>query len=161
MKPIVAIVVLVAATLALSPYTLVNAQGAGSTPSLQIPITGTTPGGTFTGTFDLRRFVRTTNGVAAVGVLTGTLTNASGETTSVVRTITVPVDVTQATCDILHLDLGPLSLDLLGLKVDLSRIVLDITAETGAGNLLCAVTGLLDDPGGLARILNQILDIIS
>jgi hypothetical protein len=46
------------------------------------------------------------------------------------------------------------------LKVDLSRVILDITAQTGAGNLLgnllCAVTGLLD-PDGLARLLNQIL----
>jgi hypothetical protein len=54
-----------------------------------------------------------------------------------------------------------LSLDLLGLQIDLSRIVLDITAQTGPGNLLgnllCAVAGLLDDPSGLARLLNQIL----
>ena len=61
----------------------------------------------------------------------------------------------------LHLDIGPISLDLLGLKVDLSRIVLDITAQTGAGNLLgnllCAVAGLLDNPSGLVRLLNQIL----
>jgi hypothetical protein len=46
----------------------------------------------------------------------------------------------------------------------LSRIVLDITAESGAGNLLgnllCAVAGLLDNPSGLARRLNRILDIL-
>ena len=77
-----------------------------------------------------------------------------------------PLDrgATQATCDILHLDLGPLSLDLLGLQIDLSRIVLDITAQAGAGNLLgnllCAVAGLLDSPGGLARLLDQILGIL-
>ena len=67
----------------------------------------------------------------------------------------------ETTCEILHLDLGPLSLDLLGLQIDLSRVVLDITAQAGAGNLLgnllCAVAGLLDNPGGLARLLNQIL----
>ena len=75
--------------------------------------------------------------------------------------VTVPVSVTQATCAILHLDLGPLSLDILGLQVNLSRIVLDITAQSGAGNLLgnllCAVAGLLDNPNGLAKILNDIL----
>ena len=39
--------------------------------------------------------------------------------------------------------------------------MLDITAQTGAGNLLgnllCAVAGLLDNPSGLVRLLNQIL----
>ena len=43
-------------------------------------------------------------------------------------------------------------------------IVLDITAESGPGNLLgnllCAVAGLLDNPSGLARLLNQILAIL-
>ena len=55
-------------------------------------------------------------------------------------------------------------LDVLGMQVDLRRIVLDITAQAGAGNLLgnllCAVAGLLDDPTGLAKLLNQILAIL-
>jgi len=55
-------------------------------------------------------------------------------------------------------------LDVLGLQVDLSQVLLDIGAQPGAGNLLgnllCAVTGLLDSPGGLARLLNQILGIL-
>jgi hypothetical protein len=129
---------------------------------LSIPVVGTASGGTFSGVFQLQRFVVNNGNVTAVGTLTGTLTNtATGVVTSIVRTISVPVVVTQATCEILHLDLGPLSLDLLGLQVDLSRIVLDITAESGPGNLLgnllCAVANLLNDPSGLARLLNQIL----
>ena len=72
----------------------------------------------------------------------------------------------RATCDILHLVLAPLNLDLLGLKVHLDRVVLDIVAQSGAGNLLgnllCAVTGLLDGGiggalGRLTNLLNQIL----
>jgi hypothetical protein len=51
-------------------------------------------------------------------------------------------------CPVLTLDLGPLFLDLLGLKVDLAKIELDLTAVAGEGNLLgnllCAVAGLLD-----------------
>jgi len=43
----------------------------------------------------------------------------------------------------------------------LNRVVLNIVAESGAGNLLgnllCAVTGLLDNPSGLAQLLNNIL----
>jgi hypothetical protein len=65
-----------------------------------------------------------------------------------------------ATCGILLLDLGPLHLDLLGLVVDLNEVILSITGETGAGNLLgnllCAITGLLDGAGALAGILNLI-----
>jgi hypothetical protein len=61
--------------------------------------------------------------------------------------------------------LGPLHLDLLGLVVDLNQVVLNITAVPGAGNLLgnllCAVTGLLDNPGALANLLNQILGILN
>jgi hypothetical protein len=135
------------------------------TPSLTIPISGTGDLGTFAGTFELQRFTVVDGAIAAVGRLTGTLTNtATGVVTSIVRTITLPVSVGAATCEILHLELGPLELDLLGLQIDLSRIVLDITAQSGAGNLLgnllCSVAGLLDNPGGLAKLLNQILAIL-
>jgi hypothetical protein len=71
----------------------------------------------------------------------------------------------QATCDILHLVLGPLDLNLLGLVVHLDKVVLDIVAQSGAGqllgNLLCAVAHLLDSGGTLSQLLaklGQILD---
>ncbi len=69
-------------------------------------------------------------------------------------------------CRILHLELGPLDLNLLGLRIQLNRVVLDITAERGPGNLLgnllCAVAGLLDGSptAGLAALLNRILGIL-
>lgn len=87
------------------------------------------------------------------------------------RLFEVTVDVSRASdandfaaqqrrCQILFLDIGPIFLDLLGLQIDLSRIVLDITAVRGPGNLLgnllCAVAGLLDSPD-LADFLNGIL----
>jgi hypothetical protein len=71
------------------------------------------------------------------------------------------------TCPILHLELGPLDLDLLGLQVHLDRVVLDITAVPGPGNLLgnllCAIAGLLDgvDLGGvLGNLLQQLIDAL-
>jgi len=71
------------------------------------------------------------------------------------------------TCPILHLELGPLDLDLLGLRVHLDRVVLDVTAVPGPGNLLgnllCAIAGLLDgvDLGGvLGNLLQQLLDAL-
>ena len=132
--------------------------------ALSIPITGSGSGGTFAGTFQLQKFATGQGGVVATGLLSGIVTAADGTTTSVLRTITLPVTVGNTTCQILHLDLGPLNLDLLGLNVDLSRVVLDITADSGAGNLLgnllCGVANLLNDPTGLSRLLNSILDIL-
>lgn len=70
-------------------------------------------------------------------------------------------------CPILHLELGPLDLDLLGLRVQLNQVVLDVTAVPGPGNLLgnllCAVAGLLDgvDLGGvLGNLLQRLLDAL-
>ena len=73
-------------------------------------------------------------------------------------------------CSILTLDLGPLDLNLLGLRVQLNEIHLRVTAEPGPGNLLgnllCAVAHLLDGgpiPGQLDQIvalLNRIVDLL-
>jgi hypothetical protein len=139
-----------------------NAQTTAPASRLSIPVTGSGGGATFTGTFQLQRFATNTAGeLVANGILTGVVTTATGTTTSIVRSISVPAAVTQATCEILHLDLGPLHLNLLGLEIDLSQIVLDITAQSGAGNLLgnllCAVANLLNNPSGLADLLNRIL----
>jgi len=139
-----------------------SAQGQRPTPVLSIPVSAEN----FTGTFGLRQFTVVNDVVNAVGTLTGTATLPTGEVVSVVRTVSIPIAAaaTQATCDILHLELGPLNLDLLGLVVNLNRIVLDIDAQPGPGNLLgnllCAVAGLLDNPNGLAQLLNRILAII-
>ena len=148
-------------------FSMLAPRQAEAAPGLMIPVSGVTDrNGAFTGTFELKNFVATADGtLAAVGTLTGTLTRANGSTIgSVVTNVLVPVAIGETTCDILHLDLGPLHLNLLGLQVDLSRIVLDITAQAGAGNLLgnllCAVAGLLDSPGPLATLLNQILGVL-
>lgn len=138
------------------------AQGQGQpAPVLSIPVTAPN----FVGTFDLRRFAVVDGVVNAVGTLTGSLTTATGEVVSIVRSLSIPLGAaTTATCDILHLELGPLNLDLLGVVVNLNRIVLDIDAQAGPGNLLgnllCAVAGLLDNPNGLSQLLNQILRIL-
>lgn len=157
-----ALLVLTMSAVTAAPLTAAAAQQTSpSTPSLTVPIAGSGTGGTFNGAFQLQRFVNQNGAVMATGLLTGTVTTAAGAVTSIVQTVALPVAITDPSCQILHLDLGPLSLDLLGLQIDLSRIVLDITAQTGAGNLLgnllCAVAGLLDNPSGLARLLNQIL----
>jgi hypothetical protein len=131
---------------------------------LAVPVVGALPGGgNFTGTFSLTSFAVQQGQLVARGLLSGVLTNA-GTATTVVSSVALPVSALGSTCDILHLDIAPISLNLLGLQVNLSEIVLDITAQSGPGNLLgnllCSVAGLLDSPGGLARLLNQILGIL-
>ena len=150
------------ATLAVTVALLIPAT-AQAAPSLSIPVAGTAiGGGTFSGVFTLTSFAVQDGQVVALGTVSGIVSNAGVVVGSALTTVAVPTHVLDgSSCDILHLDVGPIALDVLGLKVDLSRVILDITAQTGAGNLLgnllCAVTGLLDNPGGLARLLNQIL----
>lgn len=134
-------------------------------------------GGTFTGKLTVVRFgYDVTQGLTVSGVLKGKAVTADGSVQQIRETFTAPAlllsgtgdaATQKAVCDILFLDLGPLSLDLLGLTVDLSQIVLDINAVSGSGNLLgnllCAVTGLLDPLTGLLQILEnlgQILDLL-
>jgi hypothetical protein len=130
---------------------------------LAVPVVGAAAGTTFNGNFTLNRFATNAAGqLVAVGTLAGTLTNTANNTvTSIVQAISLPVAQVTGTCEILHLDIGPIALNLLGLQVNLSEIILDITAQSGAGNLLgnllCSVAHLLDNPSGLANLLNQIL----
>ena len=148
-------------------------------PGLAIPIQATSPDqGSFVGELTIERFAREGDTVVAVGTLTGTLTDENGVLTGIVRTIKLPValptpgaartaaagDVTaQLVCDILHLVLGPLHLDLLGLIIDLNEVHLDITADpTGGllGSLLCSLAGLLSG-SPIEGLLNQIVGILN
>jgi hypothetical protein len=134
-----------------------------------VPVTGAlSDGGTFVGNLTIDGITRTATGALQfAGNLTGIATPAGGSPTAIDQDFTAVLgSLTGAAtgkCEILHLDLGPLFLDLLGLQVDLSEIVLNIDAVPGAGNLLgnllCAVVGLLD--GGPATALNNLLAIIN
>ncbi len=134
--------------------------------------------GTVRGRFDPERFIVKKGQVYADGVLHATLRRGNGELVgNKSKQILIPVasgTVSPArgqSCDILNLVLGPLDLNLLGLEVHLNRVVLDIVATPGAGNLLgnllCAVAGLLDDTQlsalerlRLANLLNRILGLL-
>ena len=145
-----------------------------SATAVTAPVTGTFTDalggtGTFTGTYTINRAAKAGSGLAAVGTLTGTLTDSAGTVLgTVTQSVTTPLQAT-GTCDILSLTLGPLDLNLLGLRVQLNQVVLNITAEQGPGNLLgnllCAVAGLLDPPttggGGLGGILTTIVSLLN
>jgi hypothetical protein len=166
------------ALLAISAMAIMPAFAAGKTsntilakvkpanPTQDIPVVGTFANGNFAGTLDIIQFARRGSQIVAIGSLTGTLTDALGNTVGSVSGTRVELPVTQlvGSCEILHLELGPVDLDLLGLVVHLDQVVLDISAEAGAGNLLgnllCAITHLLDGPGSIIAIINLLNNIL-
>ena len=137
-------------------------------PALATPITGTADNGSFAGTFTPSKFSAQNGNLLATGVLTGTVSDSSGAAVgTVTRTVTMPATIAAVTCQVLNLVLGPLHLDLLGLVIDLNQVHLLINAVQAPGNLLgnllCAITHLLDGTptaGGLAALLNAILALL-
>jgi hypothetical protein len=140
--------------------------------------------GQVTGHFKpLRSFVR--NGKTVVqGDLMATMRRSNGQLVGRVtrHDVIMPVHASgahtsrtaaaAASCSVLHLVLGPLNLNLLGLAVHLNRVVLDITAIPGAGNLLgnllCAVVNLLNNTSPtladlykLSSLLSQIIGLMT
>jgi hypothetical protein len=139
-----------------------------SSSQLSVPINFTDGVLSFAGTYTVTQFAVQNGELVAVGTLTGTVTNALNQVVGTVsRTLTLDVINIQGTCQILHLELGPLDLNLLGLMVHLDKVVLDITAQSGPGNLLgnllCAIANLLNGSGSLAsiaQILNQLIALL-
>jgi hypothetical protein len=129
-----------------------------------LPVTGEAIDGvgTFQGRFKIREFGTQNGSLVAVGRLTGVLDRGAGNTQTVRQGgVVMPVQVSPgngsnpvaaqiSTCRILTLTLGPLDLNLLGLRIQLNRINLRITGQRGPGNLLgnllCGLAGLLDPP---------------
>lgn len=138
-----------------------------ATASVTVPITTVDPTGTFEGVLEITDFIVQNGQVAAVGTLTGTLTDATGAVTDIVVDVVIPLLTVTGTCPVLHLELGPLDLDLLGVVVHLDKVVLDISATAGPGkllgNLVCVVAHLLDTnaaPQAIANLLNIILGLL-
>jgi hypothetical protein len=141
------------------------------------------PNWTVRGHMNVRRFVLRNGEVRAVARITdavvrranGDVVRRLNDPQRAVFRVTLPtsggaspagndVSIT-ATCRILDLVLGPLDLDLLGLKIHLNRVVLNIVAESGPGNLLgnllCAIAGLLDGTPALQDVLDAIVDLLN
>jgi hypothetical protein len=129
--------------------------------------------GSFTGTVSglTATLDSVNNTIMVAGTLVGQAIDLDGVGTlieDVVFNVSALLTPSGQVCDILFLDLGPIFLDVLGLTVDLSAIQLDINAVQGAGNLLgnllCAITGLLDNPSttlnGVVNLLNRIFALL-
>ena len=170
---------LAVATVSLSP----QSADAQARPLRNLAVTGLAGTNPFTGSLTITSFALREGELVATGVIRGVTTGRR-----INQAFTdVPVQLNGAgaapvsalapaaldpdepfVCDILFLDLGPLNLNLLGLQLDLAEVILDVDALAGAGNLLgnllCAVTGLLNilDLGALVQgIIESLLGAIN
>jgi hypothetical protein len=108
---------------------------------------------------------------ALLGGITSLLNGALGQLNNATL-ISITQVGTHHTCAILHLELGPLDLTLLGLEVVLDNcangpVTVDITGVTGQGNLLgnllCQLLGggLINLGTTLQQLLNQIIGLLT
>ena len=156
--------------------------GAASTAGAQAPtqdltkkiaVTGTAKNGKkFRGTYTINRFISRGDRVLAVGKLTGRLKNRRVSRSGVRIPVTGFADQggaqsAQLVCRVLTLTLGPLDLNVLGLRVQLNQVNLRITAIPGGGllgDLLCGLSNLLNPAGllgnDLAAVLNSLLALV-
>jgi hypothetical protein len=152
----------------------------GDPAALQLPITGTAAGGgSFVGTLTVLKFVVRDGQVAAIGIVRGTATSATGAAlgTALVGPLTLPVQVgpavtatttaapvvVQATCPVLHIEIGATNLNVLGLVVVTQPVVLDVSGDTAGvlGNLVCTVLDTLNTVVDLVGLLNQLLGLLT
>jgi hypothetical protein len=147
-----------------------------SFPALKtVPIHGVAKNGKqFNGTYAIQGYVARGGKVYAVGTLKGTLKGRHVTRYNVMMPATLAgppaggaakVKTAQVACTVLQLQLGPIDLNLLGLRVQLFGgtnpatplpVTLLITAVPGngnlLGNLLCNLTGALNQPGILSQL---------
>jgi hypothetical protein len=157
-----------------------------------VPVQASKNGGNknFAGEWTVTRFVEDGGALFAEGVLTGQVTNKHGKVThDVEETVLLPVAVTsdstasagalraqtEPVCDVLFLQLGPITLNLLGLNIQIGGgpegtlpIVIEITADPSGGllgSLLCSLAGGLPlgdltDLIQFLTLLNQLFDLL-
>jgi hypothetical protein len=157
----IAMLAIPAASVSADPGAPANARGLTFGPQ----VVGSDQSGDYTATVDIKHVATQGNELVATAYhyavtgpngfsRSGDVTDGNGPA----LTIDPP-----SQCTILHLDIQPIFLNLLGLQLTTSEITLDLTAVRGPGNLLgnllCAVAGLLDNTGsggGITGLLNTI-----
>ena len=144
----------------------------------QMTLTGkSTSGKQLRATYVVDRFTRARNGrLVSVGTLTGRLGNRRVSK----RNVALPAALARGAaasqvlpplpnaCQVLNLQLSPITLNLLGLVVRTNLINVRIDAQRGPGNLLgnllCGITGILDPQnattGQNAAALNALLALV-
>ena len=175
---IISIAVLLLATAAAADRSN-QEEASGRQAKLYLPIAGSaTGGGTFAGTFFVQRFEARDGRVVAIGMVSGSV---SGAGTMLAGPVALPVDVgpggqsapaspaaaapqAAQTCQVLHLAIGAVNLNVLGLQVTTQPISIDVSGDsTGTnvlGNLTCTILTTLNNVVGLVNLLNQLLGVL-
>ena len=148
-------------------------QATNAGPLYTMPISGVGKNGKkFDGTYGIYKFVVKNGKVWSVGTLKGKLKGRHVTRGNVMMPASLSdtdpnAQASQATCQVLYLVLGPIDLNLLGLRVQLGGglqatqpIALKITAQQGGGllgDLLCGLTNALSGQlGGLSSQLQEL-----
>jgi hypothetical protein len=140
-----------------------------------IPLSAHEQGKNFKGTLDIDRFEVQDDAIVAIGTITGKVTGKGNGNKPVSEEVVLPVELgtptvaeaggvqAQAVCDILDLVLGPIDLTLLGLRLQVNQIHIQLTGDSTGGLLGSLLCPLLDPLGPLDAIvdaLNQILAVL-
>jgi hypothetical protein len=143
-----------------------------------IPIRASDGDQRFHGNLTVLEFQQQGQQIVAISRLRGVVDKPNGKGNQrISRRVAVPVSFpgvaglsAQATCEILDLVLGPIDLTLLGLRLQVNQIHIQLTAQQGGGllgDLLCAIAnllnggGILGQLGQLVNLLNQLLGILA
>jgi hypothetical protein len=112
--------------------------------------------------FVINRFVRQGRKIVAQGAVIAKHTSTTTTPATTAKAFSAVVSTkrgnfmsAQRICDVLTLNLGPLHLEILGLVVDLSRVVLTIKADSNGGllgSLFCGLAGTGGTPPTLAKL---------
>jgi hypothetical protein len=154
-----------------------SAQAAPKNFTKRVAVTGAAKNGKkFRGTYTISRFIKRHGKTYAVGTLKGRLKHRTVRRTGVRMPVTGfrgagGANAAQVACPVLTLTLGPLDLNLLGLRVQLNQLNLRITAIPSPlpgsgllGNLLCSLTNALNPtgltPSQLTAVLNALLALV-
>ncbi len=148
---------------------LVVPINASATPNLiNTVVQGSASGGnSFVGNLSITGFNLVNGVINATGTLSDNVVDRAGNVIGNIGSVpvSVPLTAVNGSCPILNLTLGPLHLNLLGLHIDLNQVVLNITAQSGPGqllgNLLCDIAHLLDNGGTLQAILNDLNQVLT
>ena len=176
------------ATALLVPLAGASSNADAASPLVTLPITGSTSGhGTFTGALALSRVGADNGRIFVEGVVTGTVARtkssvgtfvsvpvqlpltgnwgpiaavAPGSPLAEWRGETVQRRILLAqSCGILHLDIGAVTLNVLGVVVTTDPITLDLSGDSAAplGSIVCALLGLVGTVGNLLNLLTSLL----
>jgi hypothetical protein len=141
------IVLAAAALLAAVTATTAQADLTASSATATQAVTGTTSdGGTFAGTMQVQEFIVRDGAAYAVGTISGTVTNADGQTigsvTDAPLVAAAQVQPQQTGCTLFSFSIGPIDVNVAGLVViHLEPIALDVQLEGLLGSLVCGLLG--------------------